>query len=190
MSIGLFRLAFDFGGGKKREVSSLDPKSEHVEAIVNKHLTNTDQRIRISNDLAELKMANPPMIGDRVWPANAAQSKRDYRSGFSKTETEKIDLSPDSRETSVLNDLDRNRKEYGKYKSPDFVIQSENSEKDQSLVQARIAREKYAQEFIENARAHGYQVKMNEDFVVIDVKKISTPSRFQIPIGSSSSSAH
>lgn len=189
MSIGVFRLALELGNEKKRKISSLNPKSEHVEAIVNKHLADTDQKIRISNDLAEMKMANPPTVGDRVWPASAARLSKEYASGFSKSGTDSIDLSSDSRESSVLNDLDRNRKEYGKYKSPDFVIQSENSEKDQAEIQVRMAREKYAQQFIENAKAHGYQVKVDENFVVVEVKKLSKPSNFKIPGDFGSSAA-
>ncbi len=171
-------MASDFGAGNKRLISSLNPKSEQVEAIVNKHLSATDQKIRIENDLAEMRMVNPPSVGDRVWPAGAKQLGG---GSGSKPGTESIDLSQDSRDHNVVDDLNRNRKEYGKYKSPDFIIQNENAAKEQSVIATRLAREKYAQQFIENARAHGYQVKVDENFVVIEVRKISKPASYQIP---------
>jgi hypothetical protein len=168
LSLGVFRLAADLGKPGHADFASFDPRSERVESIVNKHLKMTDQRIILQADKAQFESSNLPTVGDQIWPTTNEKRHRSFepqRGG--------VDLSSDPREEVAIADLNRDSKDYGNYRSPHSVIQNEEYYKDRQAEEQRLFRERYAHQFIENARRNGYAVKLNSNLVVTDVRKIS-----------------
>jgi hypothetical protein len=177
LSFGVFRMAGDIGKPGHADFASFDPRSARVENIVNKHLTMTDRKILLQNDRAQLENTELPAVGDQIWPKNTWNRNRS-----SEPRQDGVDLSSDRREEAAISDLNRNPKEYGNYRSPHSVIQNEESEKDARALEQKWYRERYAQQFIENARRNGIEVKLNDDLVVIDVRK-ANPIYTKNPVG-------
>ncbi len=144
--------------------SSLHPVDTTSE-LVNKHLWITNQ----AQELAEQRVAvqntlNSPKVGDSIWPK-----------GIDKSKQYGVDHSPDSNETTAFEDLNRYKKELNTEK-PDNVIQAQLRDQDRQREYEKAYREAYAKQFIENARRAGYDVRLNDDMVVVSVRPIRNPS--------------
>jgi hypothetical protein len=173
LSFGVFQFALEVGKPGHGDFSSLNPRSERVEKIVNKHLSLTDQQVKLQTERALFESEELPSVGDRLWPS--AQKSPEFS-----PQHEGVDLSSDPREQVAIDDLDRHHKEYGNYKSPNFVIQNEGYAKEKEAADKQASEELYAQQFIENARRKGYQVRLDSNRVVIDVRKIPTQGSQQL----------
>jgi hypothetical protein len=83
-----------------------------------------------------------------------------------------LDFEADARERHLIGDLNRDRKKIESYLGPQSKIQSQVLE-DQALLQhqERMRRE-YAEQFVRNARAGGYEVVLDDNFNIKSVKPI------------------
>lgn len=134
---------------------------------MNKHLYMTSQK----EDWAEKKMKAEnaflaPEIGHSILPSGKKAPM--------------VDHSADSYEGNAFNDLNRYPKELN-YGSPDEVIQGSLQDQQKQNVYDEVYRKQFADQFIENARQHGYKVKLNDDMVVISVTPIVNPT-FSPPV--------
>ncbi len=89
-----------------------------------------------------------------------------------------LDSAPDANELNAFNDLNRNQKEID-YNKPSHVIQNQLTEKYELMKAQAEFNESYTKQFIENAKAHGYEVKLNEKNEVVSVTAIRNPSSTQ-----------
>jgi hypothetical protein len=162
----------DKSARSKSDFSSTNPKalpsaySPEVEDLVNKHLYMTSQK----EDWAEKKMKAEntfmaPEVGHAILPSGKKSASLDH--------------SADSYEGNAFNDLNRYPKELN-YASPDEVIQGSLQDQQRQKTYDQIYRKEFARQFIENARQHGYNVKLNDDMVVISVTPIVNPT-FSVP---------
>jgi hypothetical protein len=136
--------------------------SPEVEKLVNQHLFMASQK----EDWAAKKMQaenefSAPEVGHAILPPAKKAGG--------------VDLSPDSYEGNALNDLNRYPKQLN-YANPDAVIEGSLQDQQKQKVYDEVYRQEFARQFVENARRHGYRVRLNSDMVVISVTPIATPS--------------
>jgi hypothetical protein len=164
----LFWLAWQPQGGNIEQTSSRKDLSQ-IEGIVNRHLIMTNKKIELEQEQARLKvLRDAPTVGEQILP----RWRPNQNAG--------VDHSPDRNELNAARDLER-RAEIN-LSSPDTVIQSELADSEALAKAEAKYREEYARKFIENARAGGYEIQLDENYVVKSVKKIEpnqNPRLFQ-----------
>lgn len=134
--------------------------------IVNKHLWMTDQAVELSREQAEInsKFANLKVGESITLPKGKVEPKQMG-----------VDHSADTNEMNAYNDLNRYPKTINAT-NPDYIIQGQLSDQEQSRQYEAAYREEYVRQFIENARRAGYDVVLNDDLVVVSVRPIRTPT--------------
>ena len=146
-------------GKKIKRVSASSPEAEK---LVNQYLWMESQSQEFRRMQIEAQNTySAPRIGSAIMPSGKKET-----TGFG------VDHSPDQNELNAYQDLHRDRKEYRAY-SPDHVIQGQIADGEKANEYQQAYREEFAKQFVENARRHGYEVKLNSDYVVISVKPIS-----------------
>jgi hypothetical protein len=148
----------------KTEKGQYSASSIQAEALVNKHLWMTSQaqelaqqRVKVGNEFAN------PKVGSSILPK--PQSSEDWG----------VHQNIDSNETNAFEDLQRYKKDL-RVADPDHIIQGQITDANKQGQFEAAYREEYARQFIENARQHGYEVKLNDQYVVISVRPIRNPS--------------
>lgn len=140
--------------------------SKRAENRVNDHLFMTSKQIELQQQQAALKNDfYAPTVGDSVWPKQTDRSK-----------TYGVDHSPDVNEATAYQDLNRDSKELN-YESPNAVIQGQMFDQDKRQQYELEYKKEYVRQFVENARRNGYEVTVNENFVVTKVAPIRQPSQ-------------
>jgi hypothetical protein len=86
-----------------------------------------------------------------------------------------VDHSADANEATAFEDLNRYPKQL-EAQNPDNVIQAQLSDEDRRQAYEQAYRAQYAKQFIENARRNGYEVRLNDQNVVISVKPLRVPN--------------
>ncbi|MFN7263237.1 MAG: hypothetical protein ACK5UJ_05475 [Pseudobdellovibrionaceae bacterium] len=164
-----------FLGLSQHEVNHYDLSSEsQVEEIssdevVNKHLFMTDQKLQ----LEALKMKQQNSFQAPEFQGNTSAPRPDQFL------PQGIDHSLDSFESQVVQDLNRYPKKIDNYVSPGSQIQNLVIEEQLRREQELRVRQSLAQQFIDNARAGGYEVRLDENFNIVSVKKLRQPSQAQ-----------
>lgn len=138
--------------------------SPEVEKLVNKHLFLTSQE----QEWAQKKMKAENSFSAPAIGASILQKKNGG-----------VDHSADQNENAAINDLDRYRKQLN-YTNPEEVVQGQLQDQQKQRVYDEVYKKEFARQFIENARQHGFNVKLNDDLVVISVTPILQPT-FQTP---------
>ena len=106
-----------------------------------------------------------PQLGDSIWP-KIDQHKKNLG----------VDHSADRNERTAYEDLNRDKHQLS-VSDPDHIIQQQINDNDKQNEYEAAYRENYARQFIENARAHGYQIELDSSLVVKSVKQIRRPSQ-------------
>lgn len=152
-----------------------DSGTHAVDAIVNRHLKMTHQQLEVQRTRTQLEnFKTVPAIGDRLVP-------------YEKPEVEGgVDLSPDRNELNAARDL-RRKTDYNA-NSPHHEIQSDMANVESMNQYSEDYKRQYIEQFIANARAGGYDIEVDDDFVVTKVKKIKPEQQFNIFPGSGSGS--
>ena len=166
---GLFYFAWK--GNLSRNQGSTNQSSKRdlgkIDSMVNKHLLMTNKKIEIEQERARL-INNPgvPSIGEQILPRSKPYQVRG------------VDHSADRNEANAVRDLEKPRDL--NLASPDTVIQSELADTETLTAQDLQSRKEYARQFLENARAGGYAVELDENYVVRSVKKIEPSHRMHL----------
>jgi hypothetical protein len=150
---------------KPMTAGHISASSHQAEEIINRHLWMTDKSRELAQE--QMKAQNTytnPRIGDSIWPEGQKSGKQMG-----------VDHSPDTNENNAYQDLNRYPKNL-QVQTPDAVIQAQLSDEDRRREYEAAYREEYAKQFIENARRNGYEVLLNDQFVVISVRPIRNPS--------------
>jgi hypothetical protein len=140
----------------KDRPSAYSPK---VQELVNKHLQMTQKKIELGEQQAGINY-RAPEVGSRLYPVNNENSV----SG--------IELPPESGAGIGQNQQTAN--------SPDAIIQREIHAQEANAQASQAEREEYARQFKENARRNGWEVTLNEDFVVTGVRPIKKGQSFKL----------
>lgn len=142
------------------EQASKKPKDlSKIESVVNRHLIMTNKKIELERERARLEhLADTPEVGDSILPR--ARPNTLYG----------VDHGSDRNELNAVRDLERAPDI--NISSPDAVIQAEMADKQAIAESERRFREEYARQFIANARAGGYDIELDDNFVVTKVRKI------------------
>lgn len=141
------------GSGKTRDANQID-------AVVNRHLLMTNTKLELERERARLDNNDSiPEVGEQILPRWKPQ------------QVVGVDHSPDRNELNAQRDLEE-AKEYN-LNSPDVIIQSEMADTEKKHEYETKYKEEYARRFIENARAGGYEIELDDNFVVKKVRKIA-----------------
>lgn len=149
----------------------ISASSLQADELVNKHLWMTgkaqelaQERMKAQNDYTN------PKVGDSIWP-NGQKPEVSKQIG--------VDHSADSNETTAYQDLNRYPKQLN-MQNPDNVIQAQLSDEDRRREYEQAYKAEYARQFVENARVNGYDVRLNDEYVVISVRPIRNPSNSEL----------
>lgn len=147
----------------KSQISAYSPRAE---ALVNRHLLVTNQEVQLQEQRMRLENKfYAPQLGDSIWP-KIDQNKKSFG----------VDHSADRNENNAYQDLNRYKHQLS-VGDPDHVIQQQLTDTDKQKEYENSYKENYARQFVENARAHGYEVELDSNFVVKSVKTIRRPSQ-------------
>jgi hypothetical protein len=138
------------------------PPQEEFNSRVNQHLFLIDQKIYWDQERQRLENLKSKFAAE----AESALKNESY------SVPTDLDFEADARERHLIGDLNRDRKKIESYLGPQSKIQSQVLE-DQALLQhqERMRRE-YAEQFVRNARAGGYEVVLDDNFNIKSVKPI------------------
>ncbi len=135
--------------------------SRAAQDLVNQHLW-------VESKMQDLEIEKASLANQRLAPQVSQ-----FASGSSKAKynVTGVDHSLDRFENNAFQDLNRYPKFYN-LGNPDSIIQKQLFDAQaQSEIDA-TSRQAYANQFIENARSHGYEVKLDANYVVTSVKPI------------------
>lgn len=145
--------------------------SHAVDSIVNRHLKMTHQQLEVQRTRTQLEnLRTVPSVGDRLVP----YEKPEIEGG--------VDLSLDRNELNAARDL-RRKTDYNA-NSPHHEIQSDMANVESMNQYSEDYKRQYIEQFIANARAGGYEIEVDDDFVVTKVKKIKPEQQFNVFPGS------
>ena len=146
--------------------SSLSPDAAKIERLVNKHLFWTNQKIELEQKQRQLEnQFNSPRVGEALWPRPTDK----FASPLG------VDHSPDRNEDRAYQDLNRYPHELT-FNSPDSEIQGQITDEQAADSYQEEYKKEYARQFVENARQHGYQVKLSDEYVVVSVMPLRRPN--------------
>jgi len=144
---------------------NISASSQQAEELVNKHLWMTGRAQELAQEQMQAQNAfSNPQVGESILPEAKKENKQLG-----------VDHSSDSNETTAFDDLNRYPKKL-EAQSPDHVIQAQLSDADRRREYEETYRAEYARQFVENARRNGYDVVLNDNYVVISVRPIRNPS--------------
>lgn len=160
LALGYF--AWKSGGesGEKARTPHRMRDASQIDAVVNKHLLMTNTKLELARERARLDNNDSvPEVGEQILPRWKPQ------------QVIGVDHSPDRNELNAQRDLEE-AKEYN-LNAPDVIIQSEIADREKRKEYEAKYKEEYARRFIDNARAGGYEIELDDNFVVKKVRKIA-----------------
>jgi hypothetical protein len=150
--------------GKTEQASMSKKERSKIDLVVNKHLIMTNKKIELEQERARLEhLTDTPSVGDQILPRNKPNALYG------------VDHSSDRNELNAVRDLERPPEL--NISSPDAVIQSELADTAAIAESERRYRDEYARQFIANAKAAGYAIELDDNFVVKKVMKIKPQGR-------------
>ncbi|PIS10708.1 MAG: hypothetical protein COT73_07900 [Bdellovibrio sp. CG10_big_fil_rev_8_21_14_0_10_47_8] len=152
---------------RSRRESIISAYSEKADALVNKHLFWTNRKIEIARQKSMTdNFFSAPQVGDSVIRNHLDQKRKDMG----------VDYSPDRNEHNAYDDLQRDRKNF-RATDPDHLIQQQLADQEIQAEYDREYQKEYARQFIENARQNGYDVQLNDEYVVTGVRPLRNSNR-------------
>ena len=144
--------------GKKSDHAKLVPTLENTREIVTKHMQQTQRNFDLSQRQIKTQAFLAPKVGDRI-PLTALAEP-----------VQGVPMDPDRRELNAPHDL--NQKKVLPFQNPNPEIQGVVREQQDAEIASLKSKENFIAAYIENARLAGYDVKINEDLIVIEVRRI------------------
>lgn len=133
-------------------------KRKELEDRVNRHIQLTNRKIETDREKIEQeKRFTIPQVGQL-----AIQPNNELTGG--------VVTRGDRNEYNTIRDLERDRS--APPPSMNNQIQEELAENQARQRHNEAAMKEYARQFVENARRNGYDVKLSEDYRVLDVRKL------------------
>jgi hypothetical protein len=128
-----------------------------TDEIVNRHLKQT--YYQMERDKVRVMIENSavnPQVGKSILPP---------------TKDVGVDMEPDRNEEVIARDLDRSKGSESNYKI-DHQIQGQLQDQENEKMARESYQSEYAKQFVENARQKGWDVQLDENYVVISVRPI------------------
>ena len=150
-------------------------KNQHTEEYsdrVNEHLKMTAQRMKQQQDTFNLENERDKLNSNQVF--TSSQSTSQSSSG--------VDFSTDTQWDDMADKLRNRESQHGEISGPADEVQYDLFQKQKEAEYTEAYKEAYSQAFVENARKHGYEIKLTEDFKIKSVRKIiqkKSPSLFE-----------
>jgi ribosomal protein S7 len=135
---------------------------DEANRIVNRNLKQT--YYKIESEKIKVLVANEsssPRVGQRITPNNISASLGD--SG--------VDMQPDRNDESIARELDQSKSAEHRFKI-DNKIQGELQDQQIQTEAYQAYMSEYARQFIENARQKGWDIQLDDNYVVISVRPI------------------
>ena len=139
--------------------------TQQYEDRVNSHLMLTNQKMELQRQRA---IVDNNSYAPDYYDTKAGQAYHNNANG--------VDLSTEAHAADVAKELGRGEREARAPETPHELIQSEIFNDQQYSEYTQAYKEEYARKFIENAARSGWRVKLSDDFKVISVTPIRTPS--------------
>lgn len=145
---------------------NLEQERRRVEQSVNRHIQVTNKKIENDKEVVRLDAGfKLPKVGVLIRQPVQSQSG--------------VDLSVDKREMNPARDLERRPLEPAAPSAAD-VVQADLARLQHNAIAEEQFRREYAKAYIEEARRNGYEIKLDNDYRVIDIRPLS-PSRGVLP---------
>lgn len=166
-------LLFDRQGTPSSEISPdqarilKEKKREELEKSVNKHIQMTNRKIEIDKEkIKQEAVFTIPRVGQLLLNPEPG--------------SDPIDMRGDRNEMNPARDLRR-----GTVDTPSAgdVIHREMAENEDRKRQNEAYMKEYARQFVENARANGYEVELSADYKVVNVRKVNPNSGTDTGLG-------
>jgi hypothetical protein len=128
-----------------------------TDEIVNRHLKQTFYKIE--SDKVKVMVENSainPQVGKSIIPTQIQNG---------------VDMEPDRNDESIARDLDPANGSESNYKL-DHQIQGQLQDLETEQASRAAYQAEYARQFVENARLKGWEVQLDENYVVISVRQI------------------
>lgn len=162
------------GGGASHSKKAGDAHNEKAQNYVNQHLRRTAERIELQQ--RQMSMRNWQLANDykTTVPEKAYTPPK-----------EGSELREQANAKDVAKDLGRDDAPQALPNDPMNLVQQQLFQAQATKTYDEAYRKEYARQFIENARRGGYEIQLSDDYRVISVKPIRSPSsRYSAPIGS------
>lgn len=144
--------------------STQEPSNIQSQKIVNEHLLETQSKMDLQRGMRVLENKQfAPSVSNGA-PSVDAKLNPGYGVEFNNT-------TPESQVGQII----RKPKGAPDYNSPDQYIQNLQKQLDARSNYDEAYKEAYVQQFIENARKGGYEVRVNDNYEVISVRPIRHP---------------
>ncbi len=139
--------------------------SKDFESNVNKHLMITSETIEQKKAKAQLENNKYILESEKY------RAQNPYQNQYSG-----VDMSADTSAEDVARELGRAERPQDLPQTPHELVQAELFSDAQDREYTKAYKDEYARKFIENAERSGWKVKLSEDYHVISVTPIRTPS--------------
>lgn len=154
---------------EKNELVDQAAKRRQLEKSVNTHIQMTNRKIEIDKEkIHQEARFTIPQVGQLLLQP---EGKR----------VDPIDMRGDRNEMNAARDLRRGQFES---RSAGDLIHQEMAENQARDRQNEQYMKEYARQFVENARANGYEVELSSDYRVLNVRKINPAAGSDIGVGS------
>lgn len=161
-SIWAFDQAVKFQTSQTRgsKNSKVSPTVVDTRELVTKHLQMTNKRLELGQQQAMSQNSfELPTIGERLY------DRKDF------PRIQGLPMNPDRSEHNAPNDL--KPKSQLTFQNPGPEVQGRLRDQDDQAIANAELRTIYIQNFLENARRAGYEVRLNEELVVVAVRRIN-----------------
>lgn len=154
-------------GGRGRSgnagLSHTDPK---VQNRINQHLEKTVETMEMRKAQMLIQNTRAALEYGNTKATVAVTAPR-----------EGVDLRKDGRAEIVAEDLGRETRSYSLPSNPTDLVHSQLFAEEAQKAEDAAYRAEYARQFIQNAKAAGWEVQLDDDYKVISVKKARSPSQ-------------
>lgn len=140
--------------------TSVSARTPEVERIVNKHLLETNHRLEMQRSRRMVEnFKSAPQVGQRLVSPQGTQLM------------DGVAMHGDKNQEEASLRVGRDRAQVH-YDSPAQRVQAELADQQRQAYAQAKAKEEYAQKFVENARRGGWNVILDENYVIVDVQKV------------------
>lgn len=149
------------GASGQIEMGSIDLKSKDTQEKINRHLQETSRKMYLQEQRSQIESRK---IQEEVRKMKAQEVYH--------VEPSTVDI-PNANDRHYFNEqVGRGRKDFGSPQDPSQMIQEQLFREESERQFSEAYKKEYTRQFIENARAGGWEIKVDDSFRIISVKPI------------------
>lgn len=143
-----------------RKSNKVSPTVVDTRELVTKHLQMTNKRLELDQQQATSQNSfEMPVVGERL------NERKDF------PRVQGVPMNPDRTEHNAPHDL--KLKKQLTFQTPGAEVQGHLRDQDDNEIANAELRTIYIQNFLENARRAGFEVRLNDDLVVTGVRRVN-----------------